>query len=56
VKPADISEIKRGNIPKTNLISRYFRNKRREYFKDKINTLAINSKIKNIRDLYREIN
>jgi hypothetical protein len=36
--------------------SRYFRNKKREYLKDKINKLAMNSKNKNIRDLYRGIN
>jgi uncharacterized protein YaaR (DUF327 family) len=36
--------------------SRYFRNKRREYLKDKINELATNSKNKNISDLYRGIN
>jgi hypothetical protein len=36
--------------------SRYFRNKNREYLKDKINELATNSKNKNIRDLYRGIN
>jgi hypothetical protein len=36
--------------------SRYFRNKKREYQKDKINELAANSKNKNIRDLYRGIN
>jgi hypothetical protein len=36
--------------------SRYFRNKKGQYLKDKINELAINSKIKNIRDLYRGIN
>jgi hypothetical protein len=35
--------------------SRYFRNKRREYLKCKINELATNSKNNNIRDLYREI-
>jgi hypothetical protein len=35
---------------------RYFRNKRREYLKDKIIELATNSKTKNIRDLYRGIN
>jgi hypothetical protein len=35
--------------------SRYFRNKKREYLKEKINELATNSKNKNIRDLYREI-
>jgi hypothetical protein len=31
--------------------SRYFRNKKREYLKDKINELATNSKNKNVRDL-----
>jgi hypothetical protein len=36
--------------------SRYFRNKKREYLKDKINELATNNKNKNIRDLYRGIN
>jgi hypothetical protein len=36
--------------------SRHFRNKKREYQKDKIDELATNSKIKNIRDLYRGIN
>jgi hypothetical protein len=36
--------------------SRYFRNKKREYLKDKTNELATNSKNKNIRDLYRGIN
>jgi hypothetical protein len=36
--------------------SRYFRNKKREYLKDKINELATNSKNKKIRDLYRGIN
>jgi uncharacterized protein YaaR (DUF327 family) len=36
--------------------SRYFRNKKREYLKDKMNELATNSKKKNIRDLYRGIN
>jgi hypothetical protein len=32
--------------------STYFKNKKREYLKDKINELAMNSKNKNIRDLY----
>jgi uncharacterized protein YaaR (DUF327 family) len=32
-----------------------FRNKKKEYLKDKINELATNSKNKNIRDLYRGI-
>jgi hypothetical protein len=36
--------------------SRYFRNKKKEYLKDKINELATNCKNKNNRDLYREIN
>jgi hypothetical protein len=36
--------------------SRYLTNKKREYLKDKINDLAMNSKNKNIRDLYRGIN
>jgi hypothetical protein len=35
--------------------SRHFRNKKREYLKDKINELKLNSKNKNIRDLYRGI-
>jgi hypothetical protein len=36
-------------------ISRHFKDKKREYLKDKIDELATNSK-KNIRDLYRGIN
>jgi hypothetical protein len=36
--------------------SKTFRNKKREYFKGKINELEINNKNKNIRDLYRGIN
>jgi len=36
--------------------SRHFRNKKKEYLKTKIEELEINSKIKNIRDLYRGIN
>jgi hypothetical protein len=36
--------------------SRYFRNKKREYLKDIINELAINSEHTNIKDLYRGIN
>jgi hypothetical protein len=35
--------------------SRHFRNKKREYLKDKINEIELNSKNKNIRDLYRDI-
>ena len=36
--------------------SRHFRNKMKEYLKAKIDELETNSKIKNIRDLYRGIN
>jgi hypothetical protein len=36
--------------------SRNFRNRKREYLKDRINELAMNSKNVNIRDLYRRIN
>jgi hypothetical protein len=36
--------------------SRHFRNKKREYLKQEIKELAMNSKNKNIRDLYRGIN
>jgi hypothetical protein len=35
--------------------SRHFRNKKREYLKDKINEIELNSKNKIIRDLYRGI-
>jgi hypothetical protein len=45
----DLSNVSRG-------ASRYFRNKKREYLKGKINELATNSKNKNTRDLYRGIN
>jgi hypothetical protein len=36
--------------------NRNFRNKKREYLKDKINEVASNSKNKDIRDLYRGVN
>jgi hypothetical protein len=35
--------------------SRRFRNKKREYLKGKITDIELNSKNKNIRDLYRSI-
>jgi len=35
--------------------SRHFRNKKKEYLKTKIDELETNSKIKNIRDLYKGI-
>jgi hypothetical protein len=36
--------------------SRHFRNKKKIYFKAKLNELETNSKINNLRDLYRGIN
>jgi hypothetical protein len=36
--------------------SRHFRNKKREYLKDKINERTTTVRTKNIRDLYREMN
>jgi hypothetical protein len=51
------SEINRDNLKIVRLeASRYFRNKKREYLKDKINELASNSKNKNISYLCRRIN
>jgi hypothetical protein len=53
----DPSEINGDNLNNVRReASRHFRNKGKEYLKDKINELAINSKNKNIRDLYRRIN
>jgi hypothetical protein len=53
----DPSEINGDNLKTVRSeASRYFRNKKREYLKDKINELATNSKNKNVRDLYRGIN
>jgi hypothetical protein len=53
----DPSEINGDNLNDVRRkASRHFRNKKREYLKDKINELATNYKNKNIRDLYRGIN
>jgi hypothetical protein len=53
----DPSEINGDNLNNVRHdAKRYFRNKKRKYLKDKINKLAVNSKNKNIRDLYRGIN
>jgi hypothetical protein len=53
----DPSEINGDNLNNVrHEASRYFRNKKWEYLKDKINELAMNSKNMNIRDLYRGIN
>jgi hypothetical protein len=52
----DPSEINEDNLKIVRReAGRYFRNKKREYLKDKINELATNSKKKNIRYLYRGI-
>jgi hypothetical protein len=51
----DPSLINEDNLNNTRReTSRHFRNKKREYLKDKIDELATNSKNKNITDLYRE--
>jgi hypothetical protein len=53
----DPSEINGGNLNNIRSeTSRHFRNKKKEYRKHKIDELAMNSKNKNIRDLYRGIN
>jgi hypothetical protein len=53
----DPSEINWDNLDNVRReANRYFRNIKREHLKDKINELAMNSKNKNIRDLYRGIN
>jgi hypothetical protein len=53
----DPSEINGDNLNNIRCeVSRHFRNKKREYLKDKINEVASNSKNTNIRDLYRGIN
>jgi hypothetical protein len=49
-----LSEIKGDNLNNVRReASRHFRNKKREYLKDEINELEMNSKNKNIRDLSR---
>ncbi|PNF31408.1 hypothetical protein B7P43_G04074 [Cryptotermes secundus] len=52
--PSELSGDNLNNIRRET--SRNFRNKNTEYLKDKIDELAMNSKNKNIRDLYRGIN
>jgi hypothetical protein len=53
----DPSEINGDNLNNVRgEASRYFRNKKEEYLKDKIYELARNSKNKNIRDLNRGTN
>jgi hypothetical protein len=51
----DQSEINENNLNSARCeANRHFRNKKREYLKDKINELAMNSKSKSIRDIYME--
>jgi hypothetical protein len=52
--PSEINGDNLNNVERE--ASKYFRNIKREYMKEKINELATNSKNKNIRDLYRGIN
>jgi hypothetical protein len=51
--PSEINGENLNNVRRE--ASRYFRNKKREYLKDKIKQLATNSKKNNIRDLYKLI-
>jgi hypothetical protein len=53
----DPSEINGNNLNTVRReASTYFKNKKREYLKDRIKELATNSKNKNIRDLCKGIN
>jgi hypothetical protein len=53
----DPSEVNEGNLSYVcREASIHFRNKKKEYLKDKINALESSSKNKNIRDLSRGIN
>jgi hypothetical protein len=53
----DPSEINGDNLNTVrHEASRHFRNKKREYLKDRINELVMNSKNKNIGGQYRGIN
>jgi hypothetical protein len=52
--PSEINGDNLNNVRREG--SRYYRNKKREYLRDEINELAMNSRNTNIRDLYREIN
>jgi hypothetical protein len=51
------SEVNEGNLSNIRWeASRHFKNKKREYLKDRINELESNGKNKNTRELYRGIN
>jgi hypothetical protein len=51
--PSAVNEDNLHNVRRE--ASRHFRNKKREYLKDKINEIELNSNNKNTRDLYRGI-
>jgi hypothetical protein len=51
--PSVVNEDNLSNVRRE--VSRYFRNRKREYLKDKINEIELNSKNKNIRDFYTGI-
>jgi hypothetical protein len=55
-----LQDLNQSNVDDLNKVqceaSRHLRNKKKEYLKAKIDELEINSKMKNIRDLYRDIN
>jgi len=55
-----IQDLSQSNVDNLNNVrragSRHFRNKKKAYVRAKIEELETNSKIKNIRDLYRSIN
>jgi hypothetical protein len=48
--PSEVNEDNLRNVRRE--ASRHFRNNRRKYLKDKIDEIELNSKNKNIRDLY----
>jgi hypothetical protein len=52
--PSVVNEDNLSNVRREGSI--HFRNKKKEYLKDKINELESDSKNKNIRGLYRSIN
>jgi hypothetical protein len=52
--PSEINTDNLSNIRRE--VSRHFKNKKREYLKDKIDELATNNKNKYIRDMYKRIN
>jgi hypothetical protein len=51
--PSVVNEVNLSNVRRE--ASRHFNNKKMEYLKDKFNEIELNSKKKNIRDLYRGI-